>query len=221
MKRESFSILLVAVLCLMGTKALAYDIAVENADGVTIYYNYFHDRPELEVTYMKINHATKSYSGAVVIPEEVTLMNKTWKVTSIGERAFDRCSDLTSVTIPSCVTSIGPQAFQDCSGLTSVTIPSNATSIGQWAFHGCSGLNSIIVEDGNTVFDSRNDCNAIIETSSHLLVAGCKNTVIPSNVTSIGWMAFEGCSGLASITIPSNVTKIEGGAFRGYFHWIQ
>ena len=122
---------------------------------------------------------------------------------------------MTSVTIPNSVTSIGDSAFTGCSGLTSVTIGNSVTSIGDYAFSGCIGLTSIVVESGNTVYDSRNNCNAIIETSTNTLITGCKNTVIPNGVTSIGDLAFSGCIGLTSITIPSSVTSIGRYAFEG------
>lgn len=107
MKRVSFSVLLAAMLCLMGTKAQAYDFSQKNADGVTIYYNYINDATELEVVTGDYN----SYSGDVAIPEEVTYMNRTRKVTSIGQAAFYYCTGLTSVTIPGSVMSIGNYAF--------------------------------------------------------------------------------------------------------------
>ena len=140
----------------------------------------------------------------------VTIPNS---VTSIGSFAFYGCSGLTSVTIPNSVTSIDNYAFSNCSGLTSVTIPNSVISIGSPAFSGCSNLATITVDAGNTVYNSPDGSNAIIETMSNTLVAGCKNTTIPNSVTSIGGCAFYNCSGLTSITIPNNVTSIAGSAF--------
>ncbi len=176
--------------------------------------------------------------GDLIIPAKVTNNGKEYSVTSIGNSAFERCSGLTSVTIPGSVTSIGDWAFSDCSGLkeitisdgvtsigndaffrcsglTSVTIPRSVTSIGKDAFEGCSGLKTIKVEEGNTEYDSRGNCNAIIMTAMNTLIYGCKNTTIPGSVTSIGDRAFYDCSGLSRVTIPNGVTSIGDEAFRG------
>ena len=147
------------------------------------------------------NYAFEGCSGLT----SITIPNN---VTSIGNYAFRSCSDLTSITIPNSVTSIGERAFNGCESLTSVTIGNSVTSIGNYVFSACSGLKSIRVEDGNAKYDSRENCNAIIETNSNTLVAGCKNTTIPNSVTSIGRSAFSNCSSLTSITIPNSVTSI-------------
>ena len=204
-----------------------------------IYYNILYDKTnEVEVTYggSSYNSYYDEYSASVSIPETVTYDGTTYSVTSIGNyafyycsgltsitipnsvtsvgyRVFYECSGLTSITIPNSVTSIGDEAFYSCSALTSITIPNSVTSIGEWAFFGCESLTSIVVEEGNTVYDSRENCNALIETASNTLITGCKNTIIPNSVTSIGDHAFGECSGLTSVTIPNSVTSIGYGAF--------
>ena len=135
-------------------------------------------------------------------------------VTTIGNYAFDYCRSLTSITIPNSVTTIGNYAFNACNSLTSIEIPNSVTTIGSSAFSSCSGLTSISVAAGNTTYDSRDNCNAIIETTTNTLIAGCKNTIIPNSVTTIGDHAFHYCSSLTSIEIPSSVTTIGVEAFR-------
>ncbi len=104
-------------------------------------------------------------------------------------------------------------AFSNCSSLTSITIPNSVTSIDEGAFSGCSSLTQIVVDKNNKYYDSRNNCNAIIETATNILICGCKTTVIPNSVTSIGNGAFGGCSSLTSIGIPNSVTSIGQYAF--------
>ena len=111
------------------------------------------------------------------------------------------------------MTRIGDSAFSGCSGLTSITIPDSVRSIGDDALKNCSGLTEIRVDPNNPRYDSRDNCNAIIDSESCKLVVGCKSTQIPDGVTSIGSYAFYNCSGLISITIPDSVKSLGDCAF--------
>ena len=183
------------------------DTKVEN--GKEGYLSYcIYQKPD-ETKYVEITRCDYNAKGAVEIPTKI----KDIKVTSIGNEVFFGCSELTSIEIPSSVTSIGNFAFSGCSGLTGIEIPSSVTKIGEAAFSGCSRLTSINVEAGNEVYDSRDNCNAIIKKATNTLIQGCKNTKIPSSVTSIGNYAFYDCSGLTGIEIPSSVTSIGDLAF--------
>ena len=115
--------------------------------------------------------------------------------------------------IPNSVTSIGDCAFYGCTGLTELILPNSVRSIGDIAFTYCSGLEKITVESGNSCYDSRDNCNSIIDTEFNTLIVGCKNSVIPNSVTSIGYYAFYGCSGLTELTLPDSVASIGDGAF--------
>jgi hypothetical protein len=145
------------------------------------------------------------FTGDLVIPNSVV---------TIEPSAFFTCYAFDGdLVIGNSVTTIGDYAFDDCNGLHGVlNIPSNVTSIGIDAFRYCafSGIN---VDPENPVFDSRDNCNAIITTSANELRVGCVNTVIPHTVTAIGENAFCGLNGLTSIDIPESVTTIGAGAF--------
>ena len=242
----NYSTCLFVLLSLLWSNNLfAYDIAVENVDGVTIYYNYINDGKELEVTYKyEIDfHDTGKhyfYKGNIVIPEEVTFMNRTRKVTSIDNYAFRQCAELSSVTIPNSVTSIGEYAFSYCIGLTSITIPSNVKFIKEGAFNECNGLESVYIFDLETWLSYDWDYANPLRYASHLYVngeeikdlvipnsiktigdcafycwKGVKSVAIPNSVTSIGRCAFQHCYELASISISSSVTSIGNSAFEG------
>ena len=134
-------------------------------------------------------------------------------ITNTSGVYFYNKENLVRVILPINLTSIEDGAFAYCSSLTSITIPNSVTSIGDRAFAGCTSLTFIVVNNGNTTYNSRENCNAIIETSTNTLIAGCRNTIIPNSVTSIGDYAFYYYSSLSSITIPNSVTSIGDSAF--------
>lgn len=140
----------------------------------------------------------------VTIPDEVGI---------IGTYAFSKCTSLAGIIIPDNVESIGSNAFEKCDSLKSVSISSSVTSIGEKVFAYCYNLNSIIVDPANNVYDSRDNCNAIIETSSNTLIAGSNTTKIPESVTAIGSSAFYGYKLLETIELPENINSIGYAAF--------
>lgn len=134
-------------------------------------------------------------------------------LTNIGYYAFRNCYDLEDITFGSSLEEIGYSAFNGCESLTSLTIPASVNKIGGLAFAYCPSLQSIQVESGNSTYDSRNNCNAIIQKNGNMLLVGCKNTSIPGTVKAIGDNAFAGASTMTNITIPASVNNIKYNAF--------
>jgi hypothetical protein len=169
-----------------------------------------------------VSHNGKRYSvtiigmGAFEKCKSITSISIPSSVSVIRGHAFKGCSSLKSINIPNSVTSIGMNAFSNCISLTSVSIPKSVTKIGLAVFDGCSCLSRIVVESGNRNYDSRHDCNGIIETSTNKLIAGCQSTNIPDGITAIESWAFAGCSNLKYISLPSSsLTQIGHHAFAG------
>lgn len=146
--------------------------------------------------------------------QSITIPNN---VVTIGVNAFTSCSSLQSIILSNTLDTLDMSAFWGCTALTSITIPKSVRYIGEIAIYNTPALQSMSVEAGNAKYDSRNNCNAIIEKTTNKLLFGCQNTVIPSTVTSIEANAFYNCSNLQSITIPSAVTSIGRAAFHGCY----
>ena len=186
--------LLLFAMILLPLVASAHDIEVKNADGVTIYYNYINNGTELQVTFRGSFYDSYSneYQGNVVIPEEVTYMNRTRKVTRIGVSAFYGCSKLTSVTIPNSVTSIGENAFVYCSGLKKVIVK----DIAAWCGIKFGGF------DSNPLYYAKH-----IYSDEDTEIT---NLIIPNSVTSIGDGAFDGVDIPTVVSLIENPFKIYG-----------
>ena len=136
-------------------------------------------------------------------------------VTAIGDNAFKSCKKLESIVIPEGVKQVGKSAFEKCSGLTSITIPASVESIGSDAFAECTGLRSIKAAQGNRVFDSREDCNAIVNTLSGELILACASTKIPDGIKKIGYRAFYHCNLENGLNLPEGIEEIADEAFAG------
>ena len=211
MKKKIFTFFL-ALVASVGT-IFAWDyVRVQIGD---LYYNLDQTNKMAEVA------RNSSARGEIIIPSSVTYNSVSYSVTSIGESAFNFCTDLTSVTIPNSVTSIGNSAFYYCADLTSVTIPNSVTSIGDYAFFKCTRLTSVTIGNSVTSIGDKAfyDCTSLTSVT------------IPNSVASIGGSAFSHCSSLTSpvynahvfafmptsysgaFTIPDGIESIAGGAF--------
>ena len=170
-----------------GTSIVRY-VQINDLGDIPVPLKYRYNPDEGTATVIK--DPERNYKEAVVIPSTVQHNGTTYTVTKIADNAF-----------------------ADCTALTSITIPATVTELAGSTFYNCTELKEIVVNPGNSVYDSRNNCNAIIEKATNKLVVGCETTVIPDNVTAIGENAFWGRWGMRSISIPETVKSIEGYAF--------
>ncbi len=215
----------------------AYPVTVDY-----VYFMYLQEAQLIDGLYYTLNnrtataevapHPNNEYSGAITIPATVH-GRLYYNVTAIGREAFAGYSngEISSVTFGDNVTTVRRDAFYNTTlqsltmneGLTTIeqyafrngnfpiAIPSTVNDISRWAFKGYKGKQMSVAE-GNTTYDSRLNCNAIVETASNTIVAGCDYSAIPNTVTAIGEAAFDGV-GLTAITIPANIKILDTGAF--------
>lgn len=199
-----FKIALLVALLGVSLNAQGYDFVVGG-----IYYDYNADGVSVSVSAPMYSW---QYKDVVSIPDTVSHDGQSLTVTAIGDSAFWYCSGMTHITMPEGLRNIGDNAFSFCTMLTELSLPSTVTVIGSEAFAGCWNLCSVTVAAGNPVFDSREGCNALIESATGKLLLGCVNTVIPQGVTTIGQSSFA-WSKITVVDIPEGVTAIEDYAF--------
>jgi len=161
---------------------------------------------ELEEGIIEIPSNAFAYSGI----QQIVLPNS---VKTIGDSAMQGCYNLESVTLPASLETIGNSVFNLCANIRKIEIPASTTSIGKNCFDGCSLLLEILVDENNKVFNSKDNCNAIIETATNKLLAGTVYTAIPNTVKVIGDNAFNGRLFITSVEVPEGITSIESSAF--------
>lgn len=174
-----------------GTSIVRY-VQINDLGDIPVPLKYRYNPDEGTATVIK--DPERKYKEAVVIPSTVQHNGNVYTVTGISGDAFNDCTNLTSLTIPATVINIEGSSFANC-----------------------ASLQTIIVDPANTVYDSRNNCNAIIKTAKNKLIVGCETTVIPNGVTIIGSWAFWGRWGMKTIAIPETVKSIGDAAFSWCF----
>ncbi|MDE5550247.1 MAG: leucine-rich repeat domain-containing protein [Bacteroidaceae bacterium] len=147
------------------------------------------------------------------IPAEIQEKGKTYKIVQIAAKGFTNCCFIKKLVVDEGIKTVGKLAFNGCSDLCAVSFPSTVSSLGECLFYNCPELKSIDVNKANPVFDSREQCNAVIRTSDDAIEQGCAGTIFPKSVSQISSNAFSGCTGLTSLSIPKWIEVIEDYAF--------
>lgn len=217
-RMKKILLLIVAILLCVTTEMQAYDIKIG-----AIYYNYINNSTELEVTYSESDEPlctdSWSYEGDVVIPEEVTILNRTRKVTRIGYGAFAHCHKLNSVVIPNSVRTISSYAFYHCEKLKTITIGNSVESIEGSCFYKCDVMESVNISDMTAWCKIKfaSQVSNPLSQAHNLYLNGelVTDLVIPNTITSVEQYAFTGCSALTSVVIPNSVTSVGYAAFKG------
>lgn len=185
----------------------ATEVTIGAPKGATIDgIHYSFDPITLQATV--VSDATAKYTSDINIPANVTFEGNDYTVTAIDEWAFDECTEVTSITLPSTLMFIGQDAFSYCDNVKELIIPASVTVIGSGAFNGMRGLETLRVEEGNQVYDSRENCNAVVRTAQNEVYGACKNTTYPASITAIGRAALLNHWELTNLDLPENITYI-------------
>lgn len=187
-------LLLLVVMLIVATSNSFAQASFETIDGIRYLIDY-----NAKIAAVVPLSGDQKYWGDIVVSEKVKAKDgMEYPVTAFGENAFNGCTSLTRITIPSSVTSLGNNCFYNCYNLTNSTIPSSITSLGDDCFYHCNSLSSIAIPSSVTVLGNHCfwDCSSLTSIT------------IPSSVTALGVGCFGYCSSLTNIAIPSSVEKI-------------
>ena len=190
-------------LAMQSDNLLSKKIIEDNTDAHTIFYGSIKKMEHEWIDQNAISHEFANGFGIIKLDDEVT---------EIEDLVFHDCEQLYFITIPNGITAIKKFVISFCK-IKSIFIPSSVTQIAEYAFSSCDKLISIAVDKRNKVYDSRDNCNAIIETATNTLIKGCVNTIIPDSVTKIGAGALGSNEDLMTISIPNSITEIGESAF--------
>lgn len=134
-------------------------------------------------------------------------------VTEIGSECFSSCTNLKTVKYSENLEFLGIGAFFNCTNLENIYIPACMNEVNIFAFDGCTNIKSIVVSPDNPVFDSRDNCNAIVHTENTMIMLACANTKFANGIDSIGANAYSNVTNLTKIDIPDTIIQIQAGAF--------